>query len=419
MELPKGWTETKLEEAVTILDNKRKPINSSERQKRIEGRVESELFPYYGATGKVGFIDDYLLDGEYVLLGEDGAPFLDIFREKAYIVSGKIWVNNHAHILKSKTSNKFLKHYLNQLNYKEFVTGTTRLKLNQASMKKIPIPLPPLLEQHRIVEKIEELFSELDDGVKQLQKAKEQIKIYRQAVLKAAFEGKFTKDIKLQSQQLGEFITSIKAGKSFKCEERLPAEKEVGIVKVSSVSWGEFDEKESKTCQDKSKIVKDYFINEGDFLFSRANTIELVGACVIVKDVNTTLMLSDKILRFNFKNIDKYYVLYFLRSPEGRKEIESLATGNQDSMRNISQSNIRKINIPFTEKIEEQRMIVSEIEKRFSVTDKLEETIDKNLQQAEAFRQSILKKTFEGKLVPQDINDEPAEKLLEKVKSLK
>ncbi|MGL4861063.1 MAG: restriction endonuclease subunit S [Enterobacteriaceae bacterium] len=189
---PSNWTVARLENVCEILDSKRIPVNNSERNERIAGENESELYPYYGATGQVGLIDDFIFEGEHVLVGEDGAPFLDPTKQKAYIVNGRFWVNNHAHILLAHTSNKFLCHYLNLFNYSDFVTGTTRLKLNQALLKNIPVPLPPLNEQKRIVAKIEELFSELDNGIVALKTAREQLKVYRQAVLKHAFEGKLT-----------------------------------------------------------------------------------------------------------------------------------------------------------------------------------------------------------------------------------
>lgn len=141
--LPPNWSWVKLGDVCEILDSKRIPINSSERQKRISGKSEKELYPYYGATGQVGLIDDYIFEGEHILVGEDGAPFLDIYKDKAYLVRGKFWVNNHAHILIFNGSNKFLCFYLNFLDYKPFVTGTTRLKLNQSSLKQIPIKTPP------------------------------------------------------------------------------------------------------------------------------------------------------------------------------------------------------------------------------------------------------------------------------------
>ena len=125
-------------------------------------------------------------------MGEDGAPFNDPFKVKSYLVDGKFWVNNHAHILKSAIPHKYLCHYLNQIDYSGYVTGTTRLKLTQTALKRIPVLVSPKAEQHRIVAKIEELFSELDKGIESLKAARAKLDVYRQAVLKHAFEGKLT-----------------------------------------------------------------------------------------------------------------------------------------------------------------------------------------------------------------------------------
>ena len=189
---PRGWAETTLAAVCQILDSRRIPVNKSERSRRIEGRDEDELYPYYGATGKVGEIDDFIFEGEHVLVGEDGAPFLDFSKSKAYLVRGKFWVNNHAHIIKSSVSNAFVCHYLNYIDYSVHVTGTTRLKLTQDALRQLPLRVAPANEQIRIVAKIEELFSELDKGIESLKTARRQLEVYRQAVLKHAFEGKLT-----------------------------------------------------------------------------------------------------------------------------------------------------------------------------------------------------------------------------------
>ena len=130
--IPQYWTWATLEESVDILDSQRKPINRKERNSRIEGKSESDLFPYFGATGQVGWIDDFLFNEELVLLGEDGAPFLNPVKDTAYIIRGKSWVNNHAHVLRAINNliiNEYLCYYLNSMNYRTYVTGTTRLKL--------------------------------------------------------------------------------------------------------------------------------------------------------------------------------------------------------------------------------------------------------------------------------------------------
>jgi type I restriction enzyme S subunit len=171
---------------VDILDSRRVPVNNEERKHRI-GHI-----PYYGATGQVGWIDSHLFDEELVLLGEDGAPFLDSTKPKAYLVRGKSWVNNHAHVLRAKAGllNSFLLYQLNCIDYRPYVSGTTRLKLPQGPMKQIPLLVPEEDEQREIVAEIEKQFTRLEAGVAGLRRAQANLKRYRAAVLKAACEGK-------------------------------------------------------------------------------------------------------------------------------------------------------------------------------------------------------------------------------------
>lgn len=190
-----SWQVKKLGEICEILDNKRKPINSSEREMRLN--LSTQRFPYFGATGQVGFIDDYIFDFEAILLGEDGAPFLDFFKNKAYIVSGKYWVNNHAHILKAIngiSTNYFICYFLNSINYAPYVSGTTRLKLNQESMKNIKIPLPALSEQNLIVSEIEKRFKAADSALNLIEQNLKKAEILKQSILSKAFNGRLVKD---------------------------------------------------------------------------------------------------------------------------------------------------------------------------------------------------------------------------------
>jgi type I restriction enzyme S subunit len=162
-DLPAGWAASQLGDIAVCLDYMREPINGTERDLRIAGKAESELFPYYGATQQQGLIDDYIFDDELVLLGEDGVPFYDDLRSKAYLISGKTWVNNHAHVFRGiLVSNPFVMHWLNTFDYTGRVAGSTRSKLNQAKAVDIPIALPPLAEQKRIVAKVDELMALCD-----------------------------------------------------------------------------------------------------------------------------------------------------------------------------------------------------------------------------------------------------------------
>ena len=216
---------------------------------------------------------------------------------------------------------------------------------------------------------------------------------------------------------LDQLLSHIETGKSFRCEERPPRDHEVGVVKVSAVSWGEYDEEESKTCLDESMIRPELFVRSGDFLFSRANTIELVGACVIAGHVTKRIMLSDKILRFVL--VDEFlrvWVQTLLRSELGRKAIEALASGNQESMRNIGQDRLRQIEIPVPPRPEvEGAMELLAVS--LGAAEQQTDAIEQSLKQSIVQRQIILRAAFAGELVPHDPNDEPANVLLERIRA--
>lgn len=146
-------------EIAEILDAKRKPVNATERAKR------QGPYPYYGANGQVGTIDDYIFDDELVLVAEDGGFFFDDFKPISYRVSGKCWVNNHAHILKAKDGieTEWLNYSLCLQDIRHLVNGATRPKLTQRDLIKIKIPFPPLKEQRRIVARIRECLSRVEE----------------------------------------------------------------------------------------------------------------------------------------------------------------------------------------------------------------------------------------------------------------
>lgn len=396
-----NWNVVPFTEAVDICDTFRKPINSSERASRIKGKEQSELYPYYGATGQVGFIDDYITDGEYVLLGEDGAPFLDAFSNKAYIISGKTWVNNHAHVLRSKTNNKFLCYYLNSFNYKGYVSGTTRLKLTQAEMKRIPVPVPPLSEQERIVARIEELFSQLDAGVETLKKTKAQLAVYRQAVLKEAVEGRLTASGPEKIVRLGDYIETPRYGTSKKCSYddgrdrtavyRIPnIEHKNGRISHDDIKYAQFTESELDGIR----------LQQGDILIIRSNgSVSLVGRAAMVCDADITGTFAGYLMRLRISEPETLlpkFLLLFLQSHQARIYIENKAKSTS-GVHNINSTEISDLQMPLYDP-DTQYAIIEAIESRLSVCDSIEQTVDTALQQAEAMRQSILKDAFEGRL---------------------
>ena len=148
-------------------------------------------YPYYGASGIIDSVNDYLFDGTFLLITEDG-NLLSKGNPIAFEASGKFWVNNHAHVVQSYGDIPlgYLKAYANHFNPEGYVTGTTRPKLTQAALNSIPVPLPPFPEQQRIVAEIETQFTRLDASVAALRRAQANLKRYRASVLKDACEGR-------------------------------------------------------------------------------------------------------------------------------------------------------------------------------------------------------------------------------------
>lgn len=149
-ELPEEWDVVKIEDITDNLDNKRKPITKSKR--------ESGEIPYYGATGQVDSVKDFIFDEELLLVGEDCADFSS-FGNTSYIIKGKAWVNNHIHVLRcTKVNIIFLREVINFLDLNKYVSGTTRKKLTKGTISNIKLPLPPEKEQMKIVN----LFNKID-----------------------------------------------------------------------------------------------------------------------------------------------------------------------------------------------------------------------------------------------------------------
>ena len=163
------------------LDFKRQPITSG---LRTSGKI-----PYYGASGIVDYVEDYIFDGDFLLISEDGANLLARNTPIAFSVSGKIWVNNHAHILKFRTyeERRFIEFYLNKTDLTPYISGAAQPKLNKKNLNSIKIPIPPLEEQQRIVtilDKFDTLVNSINEGLpKEIALRRKQYEYYREKLL--------------------------------------------------------------------------------------------------------------------------------------------------------------------------------------------------------------------------------------------
>ncbi|WP_086030261.1 restriction endonuclease subunit S [Tenacibaculum holothuriorum] len=440
--LPKNWKVVNVSDFVSLLEIGGRPRGGVGKLTEGIPSISAEHFNYGGGFKfeKIKFITkefyEKLKKGKIekgdVLVVKDGATT----GKSAYIDNkfpfDKAAVNEHTFIIRTYEGfeNKLLFYFTLSVDFNNYILntigGSTIGGIKKGFINELRFNLPPLAEQKRIVAKLDEVFGHLDTLKTRLEKIPNLLKNCKQAILTQAVTGKLTEEWRKGkqleewcNQKIGDLIDSIDVGKSFKCPEYPVKKGQVGLVKISAVTWNVFNSKETKTVTDKSKINKNYFINSGDFLISRANTLELVGASVVVNEIEFDIMLSDKVWRVNFINDTiKLYAHRFLKSPKGRKEIESRATGNQLSMRNLSQNNFKDIDIPIPPK-KEQTEIVKRVENLFAKLDTIEQQYQNLKTKIDRLPQAILAKAFKGELVAQLDTDGDAKKLLAEIQQLK
>ena len=257
-------------------------------------------------------------------------------------------------------------------------------------IEKKELDIPPVPEQKRIVARIEELFSELDNGVETLRKTKQQLAVYRQAVLKDAFE---SCDNKVE-QQFGE--TLVEKPRNGYSPKGVDFQTKYRNLTLSATTSGSFKEDCFKYIDIDISDDSYLWVKRNDILIQRANTIEYVGTAVLYQGEDDQYVYPDLMMKCHAKEgIIPQFLVYQLQSANCKKHFRNNATGTSGSMPKINQKTVMTapiIMVPY----ENQKRIVAEIEARLSVCDSIEKTVDTALQQAEAMRQSILKKAFEG-----------------------
>ena len=180
-DLPKGWEWKALNEISENLDSQRVPIT---KNKRISGNI-----PYYGASGIVDYVSDYIFDEDLLCISEDGANLLARSTPIAFLAHGKYWVNNHAHVLKFETyaERKYVEYYLNSIDLTPYISGAAQPKLNQKNLNSIKIPNPSLEEKKRIVsilDKFDALTTSLTEGLpREIELRQQQYEYYRDLLL--------------------------------------------------------------------------------------------------------------------------------------------------------------------------------------------------------------------------------------------
>jgi type I restriction enzyme S subunit len=307
---------------------------------------------------------------------------------------------------------KLLEHFVRYLVTKIPNNGYAR---HYQHLAKSSLPIPPLAEQHRIVAKIEELFSELDQGVASLKTAREQLKVYRQSLLKIAFDGKLTAAVAWREKPLGQLLGFLTSGS--RGWAAYYASSGDLFVRAQNIKHDclELDDVAFVSLPDKAEGLRTR-VQQGDLL------ITITGANVtkaaLVKDELGTAFVSQHVAlcRPTTEILPDYLYWFIVAEAAGRKQLTEMAYGAGKPGLNLE--NIRSVQVPLPS-LSEQQEIVELIQSKLSEADQLDQTLATALQQAEALRQSILKKAFCGQLVNQDKNDEPATALLERIRAEK
>lgn len=273
-------------------------------------------------------------------------------------------------------------------------TGTTFKAITQDVVKNLEIPIPPLPEQERIVSRIEELFSQLDAGVETLKKTKAQLAVYRQAVLKEAFDSIEDQYFHtLNTAILGSPQNGLYKPKSDYGDNGTP------ILRIDGFYDG-FIVKDY--CYKRVNLTVDeitrYSLEIGDLVVNRVNSMPYLGKCALVRALGETTVFESNMMRIKLdsEKLNGDFLTYYLSSSTGKKELTKNAKQavNQAS---INQTDVGNAIVPLPP-VEIQKRLLTYIESRLSVCDSIEQTVDSTLQQAEAMRQSILKDAFEGRL---------------------
>ncbi|MDI6916914.1 MAG: restriction endonuclease subunit S [Thermoplasmatales archaeon] len=457
-ELPKGWVWTRLGDVGEYINGKAFKPTDWENEGRPIIRIQN-------LTGSTKTLNRYSKPIEEKFIIRDGELLISWSATLgAFIYHGEEAVLNQ-HIFKVVPFiNKLFLFYLTSFSISQLmqkIHGSGMQHITKGKFDSHIIPLPPLIEQHRIVSKVEELFTKLDAGVEALKKIKTQLKRYRQSVLKSAMEGKLTEEWRETHKHELEHASVLlerikeerkkKSGEKYKklppvdaenlpelpegwCWTRLEGISEInpkfngetilgGIdvtflpMKCVEELTGHIDLTFTKKL---SEVKKGYtpFIN-GDLLFAKITPCMENGKVAIAHSLKNGIGFGSTefhVIRLS-EALPRKFFFFFLIREELRGAAQRKMTGSAGQLR-VPVNYMHQIPIPLPPLIE-QHKIVEEIEKRFTVADEVEKTVEQSFKQSERLRQSILKKAFEGKLVPQDPTDEPASVLLDKIKKEK
>lgn len=414
--LIEDWVEVELGEILKVSSGKGLTSN----------KMSGNGFPVYGGNGITGFHSDYLFEEQKLIIGRVGVKC-----GVTHITKPKSWITDNALIIEFKIPEiniYFMQFKLQFEDLNKLSNSTAQPVISGSKIYSYSIFLPPLPIQRAIVLKIENLFAALDKGIADLEKAQQQLKVYRQAVLKKAFEGGFTNKNKKEGE-LPEGWKWVKLGEVCEPVKKVRRNETLENESFIYLDIGGIDNSINKIVSHKSYMWKDapsraqQIVNNGDTLFSTVRTY-LKNIAIVDKTIYSNQICSSgfTVIRGKKDVLLSKYVFHYSLCERFLQPLNELQTGT--SYPAVRDKDVFSQIIPLP-LLTEQHQIVREIESRLSVCDKVEQSITESLEKAKALRQSILKKAFEGKLLSeaeiaqckQEKDYEPASVLLQKVRT--
>jgi type I restriction enzyme S subunit len=399
-----GWNSTTVGQVVDNHDGRRRPVKSADRAER-QGK-----YPYYGASGIIDSVNDYLFEGTYLLVAEDGANLLSRSTPIAFTAAGRFWVNNHAHILTTKDAcdHHYLQHYLNWLNVAPYVTGSAQPKLTQKALNRIPLPLPPRTEQERIVAKVDGILSRSKTSRLELARVPILAKRYKNAILAAAFRGNLTRDWRTinnvardgdwSATTLGELCTDVRYGTAAKCHGE---PKGTPVLRIPNIVDGGVDTRDLKYCHFDKKEIEKLALRAGDLLIVRSNgSLDLVGRAALVTDAVAGYLFAGYLIRFrpDCDRVNPSFARLALEEPSIRLKVEGLAKSTS-GVNNINSEQLKALHLPLPPLLEQDE-IVRRVERAFAHSDRATFEALKAARLLDRLDQAVLERAFRGDLVP-------------------